>query len=60
MCFGQLNDKGTIDVTKFYWPEFELKEGSEVRLMTPENDALMYKRHKICGDDCRCQSNEQN
>lgn len=60
MCFGKLNDQGSVDVTKFYWPEFELKEGSEVRQMTPENDALLYKRLKTCGDDCTCQSNEQN
>jgi hypothetical protein len=60
MCFGKLNNQGTIDVTKFYWPEFELKEASEVRQMTPENDSLMYKRRKICGDDCTCPSNEQN
>jgi hypothetical protein len=60
MCFGKLEEDGKIHVSKFYWPEFELKEASEVRLMTPENDALMYKKRKTCGDNCTCQSNEQN
>ena len=59
MCFGKLNEEGSISVTKFYWPEFELKQSSEVRLMTPENNALMYKKRKTCGDSCKCQSKEQ-
>jgi hypothetical protein len=59
MCFGRLAEDNKIYVQKFYWPEFELAEYNEVRDLTVENDKLLYKKKKICGDNCKCQSTEQ-
>lgn len=55
MSFGILKEDNKIHVKKFYWPQFALGQGEEVRELTPENDALLLKKRKICKDDCKCQ-----
>lgn len=59
MSFGKLEEDGKIHVSRFYWPEFNLIEASEVRNVTPENLELLYKKKKLCGDNCTCQKDEQ-
>lgn len=59
MCFGKLEDDNKLYIQKFYWPEFELAEYKEVRELTFENEKLLYKKKKKCGDNCKCQSKEQ-
>ena len=60
MTFGQLKDDGKIHVRRFYWPECEFGTYVEVREITPENEALLYRRKIACGDSCTCQSKEQS
>jgi hypothetical protein len=59
MTFGKLGDDGKIYVKRFYWPACEFGQYEEVREMTPENEELLYRKRKSCGDNCQCQSNEQ-
>lgn len=59
MTFGQLKEDGMIYTRRFYWPECSFGTYEEVRAMTPENEALLYKKRIKCKEDCTCQSNEQ-
>lgn len=61
MSFGILKDDGNIHVKKFYWPQFALGQSEEIRNLTEENKHLLFKKIKICGDNCSCQTkNKQN
>lgn len=60
MTFGQLKDDNTIEVTRFYWPECKFGTYSEIRQLTPENEELLFRQRKNCGDDCSCQTKRKS
>jgi hypothetical protein len=55
ITFGQLRDDNKIYTRRFYWPECSFGVYEEVRELTPENEDLLYKRKKICDENCTCQ-----
>lgn len=59
MTFGKVEDDGKIHVRRYYWPECAFGTYEEIREITPENEGLIYRQRKQCGDNCECQSNEQ-
>jgi hypothetical protein len=59
MTFGQLKEDNLIYVTRFYWPECRFGTPSEIRQLTPENEELLYRQRKTCGDDCSCQTKKR-
>lgn len=59
VTFGQIEEDGLIHIKRFYWPECAFGSLSEVREITPENEALLYRRRKNCGESCKCQSSKQ-
>lgn len=60
VSFGLLNkDTDTILVKKYFWPECAFEKNIEERLLTLDNEKLMFFKKKMCGDNCKCQSIEQ-
>ena len=55
MTFGQLKEDCKIYTIRFYWPECAFGTYEENRELTKENEALLYRRKKICDENCTCQ-----
>ena len=55
MTFGQLKEDGKIYTSRFYWPECAFGTYEEIRELTKENESLLYRRKKICDENCTCQ-----
>jgi hypothetical protein len=59
LAFGLLNpNTNKIQVKKFFWPECEFDTHEETRSLTEDNQKLLYKKRKPCGDNCGCQERE--
>ena len=59
LAFGLLNpNTNEIQVKKFFWPECEFDTHEETRSLTEDNQNLLYKKIKPCGDNCGCQERE--
>lgn len=48
ITFGMLKEDGLIHIQRFFWPECVLHVHSEIRVLTPENESLLYKKRRTC------------
>ena len=60
LAFGKLNkETNVVETMKFHWPECAFDDFYEERVLTEDNQKIMFFQRKLCGDNCTCQSKKQ-